>query len=197
MIAIGKKFGILISTVAVVMLCASRADAQRSGTSYGSQLASSFRNRTSSSWFSSDTIRNQVFSRAVSRDQFAPRNPPARTALSRPAPKPFSAINRGPTVSPYLALNNPLSQASDYYNIVRPNRDQRRINQQQQRVNQRLLRQNIANQSRLNQMAAAGPYDPKGSELLTPTGHAAAHQQLGNYLNLGGYYPPPSPPKSQ
>ena len=42
--------------------------------------------------------------------------------------KPFSRIDRGPTVSPYLALNNPFSTAEDYYNIVKPLQEQRRTN---------------------------------------------------------------------
>ncbi|NOY40380.1 MAG: hypothetical protein GXP26_00900 [Planctomycetes bacterium] len=195
MIAIGKKFSILISAMAVVVLCVSTVDAQQASQGFGARRAGELTSRNNISWFSADTIRSQA--RQVFRDRFAPVAPPIRASASRPAPKPFSTISRGPTVSPYLALNNPLSQASDYYNIVRPNREQRNLNQQQQRVNQQLLRQNIANQSRLNQMAVEGPYNPKGSELLAPTGHGAGYQQLGNYLNLGGYFPPPSPPKGQ
>jgi len=84
-------------------------------------------------------------------------------------------------VSPYLALNNSFNQVSDYYNIVRPQ-------QEQQQVNQQLQRQNQANQRRLNQLAAKGPYSTRGDENSAPTGHSAVFQSLGTYLNTGGYY---------
>jgi hypothetical protein len=104
--------------------------------------------------------------------------------------KPFSRIDRGPTVSPYLALNNPFSTAEDYYNIVRPLQEQRR-------TNDAFSRQQYAQQRKLNQIAAQGPYRITGNPNAAPTGHSAGFMQMGAYMNTGGYFAPPTQPKSQ
>lgn len=109
--------------------------------------------------------------------------------------KPFSQIDRGPAVSPYLsltnALNNPFSSTStDYYNIVRPQ-------QQQERINRRVAQQQYMQQKQLNQVAAQGPYSIKGDDELAPTGHGSGFMQLGAYLNTGNYFAPPTNPKQQ
>jgi hypothetical protein len=104
--------------------------------------------------------------------------------------KPFSRIDRGPTVSPYLALNNPFSTAEDYYNIVKPLQEQRR-------TNDAFSRQQYAQQRKLNQIAAQGPYQITGNANAAPTGHSAGFMQMGSYMNTGGYFAPPTQPKSQ
>ncbi|MGI9327268.1 MAG: hypothetical protein ACR2PZ_18770, partial [Pseudomonadales bacterium] len=130
--------------------------------------------------FTSGHLTRQL--NTASRDRVrAPNLGSYRPPSSSFGSKPFSSISRKPTVSPYLGLNSSFDQASSYFNNVRPQ-------QQQQQVNQQLRRQNMANQHRLNQMAAAGPYSPRGDENAAPTGHTAVFQNLGTYLNTGGYY---------
>jgi len=200
MIVVSKKFSLVLSAVALVALCVGTVSAQSSSKGFGTTRANEFRNNNSSNRFSSDTMKSRLNYQSVSRNRFAPRasrTPPSRSTAAQRAPKPFSSISRGPAVSPYLALSDPRSQASDFYNIIQPRREQRRMNQQQQRVNQQLQRENQANQHRLNQMAAVGPFDPRGSETVAPTGHAAVFQHMGNYLSYGGYFPPPSPGKKE
>ena len=198
MITRNRAIGILLSAVAVLVLVGSSAQAQSStrksaakkkGPSssggYGAMIARGYTNRNSAARFSSSYIRNQLTARSV-RGSVNPLTPATTlgsyTPLSaRKTPKPFSSISRRPTVSPYLALSNSFNQVSDYYNLVRPQ-------QQQRRVNQQLQRQNQANQHRLNQLAAKGPYNPRGNENAAPTGHSAVFQSYGTYLNTNGYY---------
>ncbi len=104
--------------------------------------------------------------------------------------KPFSMIDRGPTVSPYLQLSNPLSTASDYYNVVKPLQEQRN-------TNDRLMRQQYAQARKLNQIAAQGPYQVTGNEDAAPTGHSTGFMKYGTYMNLGGYFAPQTAPKQQ
>jgi len=98
-------------------------------------------------------------------------------ASSRPKNKPFSSASRGPTVTPYLGLGGlPTGGAPNYYTNVKPRLEQQRVNRRNQQRNQAL-------QHQLNQVAAQPPFNPKGSEAMAPTGHAAA------FMNYGGYYP--------
>ncbi len=99
-------------------------------------------------------------------------------ALGRSS-KPFSSVSRGPSVTPYLALDQPFSNsATNYYTLVRPQLEQQRINQQMQRQTEMMQRQ-------LSQVTSRPPYDPTGSEMNSPTGHGAV------YMNYGGYYTMP------
>jgi hypothetical protein len=101
-------------------------------------------------------------------------------ALARPN-KPFSSISRGPSVTPYLALEQPFSNsATNYYTLVRPQLEQQRINQQMQRQTELMQRQ-------ISQVSAQPPMNPAGSQLIAPTGHPAV------YMNYGGYYQTPAP----
>ena len=111
-------------------------------------------------------------------------------SMAQRSSKPFSMIDRGPTVSPYLQLSNPLSTASDYYNVVKPLQEQRN-------VNDRLMRQQYAQSRKLNQMAAQGPYQVTGNENAAPTGHSTGFMKYGTYNNLGGYFAPQTAPKQQ
>jgi hypothetical protein len=102
------------------------------------------------------------------------------TASMGRANKPFSSISKGPSVTPYLALDNPFtSPATSYYTQIRPQMEQQRVNQQQERQNQLMQRQ-------ISQYTAIQPFDPTGSETRAPTGHASA------YMNYGGYYTTPA-----
>ncbi len=199
MITVSKNLDRFLLALAIAVVTTGTAYSQSGTTGYGAYQTNGIRNLNSSSQFTSTRIQQQLQHRSVNNDrQYLSRiTPPARQAARQNVSKPFSSVSRGPTVSPYLALSNSRNQVSDYYNIVRPQREQRSLNRQQQQFNQQLLRQNTANQHRLNEMAAAGPFDPKGSEDIAPTGHAAVHQSLGNYLNFGGYFPPPSEPKQR
>jgi hypothetical protein len=98
--------------------------------------------------------------------------------------KPFKDLNRGPAVSPYLALSGSLNGVSDYYNIVRPQ-------QRQSRTNSRMQRQTMANSRRLNQMAAASPYNTQGDPFLAPTGHSSTYMNLNSFQSTGNYFAPP------
>jgi len=177
-----KAFAIVLSSTIGLVLTSHSALAQSGTKSYGSNRISELTNRTGASRFSSKFIRDQLTASSVTRVRAAGSNLGAyKPTSSSFNSKPFSSISRKPTVSPYLALNNSFNQVSDYYNIVRPQREQ-------QQVNQQLQRQNQANQRRLNQMAAKGPYSTRGDENSAPTGHTAVFQSLGTYLNTGGYF---------
>lgn len=130
-------------------------------------------------------INRQSFSRS---EMGAPRQPLVGNA-GMASSKPFARIDRGPTVSPYLSLNNPFSTAEDYYNIVRPLQEQRRTNDAVQR-------QQYAQARRLNQIAAQGPYSITGNANSAPTGHGAGFMHLGSYMNTGSYFAPPTKSKS-
>ncbi len=192
MITQSRTLGMVFSAVAALVLTSSLAQAQSGANNFGSTRVNSFVNRVGASQFTTGRFQDQITSRALSRDNRFVRpdlgsyTPPSSGQSS----KPFSSVTRRPAVSPYLALNNSFNQVSDYYNIVRPQREQRQVNQQ-------LQRQNRSNQSRLNQLASKGPYSPKGNENSAPTGHAAVFQSLGTYLNTGGYYAGPPAPRQQ
>ena len=169
------KFSLTMLTVAAAMLIPSESQAQG-----GFAAAEMNRLQSVSRPNSIATIRNSTVNSAVPRYSFAGVNPGlSLNALSRPN-KPFSSISRGPSVTPYLALDNPFtSPATSYYTQIRPQLEQQRINQQQERQNQQMQRQ-------LGQIGAQPPYDPTGSEMRAPTGHASV------YMNYGGYYTMPT-----
>jgi hypothetical protein len=169
------------SMIAAFVLGESHASAQQ----YTQNLLNAWTNRNTS--YTSDRMRNNVLSRTVPQYNFSNVN---RGVLSgaygsssaRPQ-KPFSNVSRGPTVTPYLGLlsSNPYTSTTDnYFNLVRPQMEQ-------QKVNDRLTQQNIAMQKQLNDVASQAPYSPTGSADRAPTGHAAV------YFNYGGYYTPVKP----
>ena len=162
-------------------------------TGFGTQQTQNLINRNSASRFSSSYIQNSIINRSAATVGVAgvnQRNFLGSTGISTPRSKPFSSVTQGPTVSPYLALSAPRASASDYYNVIRPQQQQRRESQRQQR-------QDIQQQRRLNQMAARAPFSTTGDENRAPTGHVAVFQSLGSYQNTGGYFPPPSRPKQR
>jgi hypothetical protein len=164
----------LLLTFAVVtwaMLVASQAQAQ---TGFAATEINRLSKVSNPANHSADRIRSNAITTAVPSYGFAGVN-----ALGRA--KPFSSISRGPSVTPYLALDQPFSNtATNYYTLIRPQLEQQRINQNQDRQNQLMQRQ-------LSQVASRPPYDPTGSETMAPTGHTAV------YMNYGGYYQVPPP----
>ena len=161
-------------------LVGDRAQAQSGSSSYQLDRISG---RNSVSQFSSQRFQNRARSiRGFGTGGVNRRSYGGASSSSR-RPKPFSSINRGPAVSPYLALSGSLNSVSDYYNIVRPQREQARANSQ-------LQRQTQLNQRRLNQIAARGPYDLQGNENLAPTGHSATYMFFDNFQSTGNYFPP-------
>jgi hypothetical protein len=62
---------------------------------------------------------------------------------------------------------------------------------EQQKVNQQMQAQNQRMQRQLSSIFAQAPYDPQGSEMRAPTGHAAV------FMNYGGYYPVSPVPQQQ
>jgi len=178
-----------------------QAQSGQTGSGFADASLRAIRNRNSMDRFSTSRITNQIRNRSVTQSGVAGIN--RRSYLNNSTSqiqksKPFSGVQKGPAVSPYLALSNPFtSTATSYYTQVRPLAEQRRMQQQQQRQQRVLERQQYIHQKKLNQAAAQGPYSITGSEEFAPTGHAAGYMQLGNFQETGNYFPPPTEPKSR
>ena len=165
--------------------------AQSSASGYTKNLLSRQARGTKSSFFGSKNILARNQSTLLPRSGVPGINRSTRPSSGASARnKPFTGVARGPTVSPYMALSRPFGSSTDYHTVVRPLAEQQRQQQQQQRIN-------IQNQRRLNQVAARAPFNTRGDENAAPTGHSAVFQSLHNYLNTGGYFPPPSRPKQR
>lgn len=162
---------------------------------YGATQMNNILSRNSASQFTTSRIMQQVRNQAVppagvggvNRQNFIGRG---SSPLGGPASKPFTGLDRGPSVSPYLTLSNPFSTPSDFYNIVRPQQDQRAFND-------RISRQQYAQSRKLNQMAAQGPYQITGNESAAPTGHGTGFMQFNAFMNTGNYFPAPTGPKER
>ncbi len=91
--------------------------------------------------------------------------------------KPFSGVQRRPTLSPYLGLlrDNDTNDADlpAYFAFVRPQQEQQRVNQQQNREVQQLNRQVQQLDRRI--------INPSGSQTLRPTGHQTMFMNLSHY----------------
>jgi hypothetical protein len=152
----------------------------QTGSSYTNRQLKSIQNRNSAAAFTSQRLNNRVFSRTAPTFAYSNVNRNLFDS-ARGRQKPFSSYTPGPSVSPYLALSAPFtSTATNYYTQVRPQIEQQRINEQ-------MAQRNAALQRQLNAIAAQGPYDPQGSDVRAPTGHAAV------FMNYGGYYTMPPP----
>ncbi len=173
--------------------------AQDNSRGFGAAQIQALKARNSANQFTIDTANRQAINQGVTsvgvvgvnRQNFATgnRSPLVGNAgIAGSGAKPFSRLDRGPTVSPYLALSNPFSTPSDYYNIVKPQ-------QEQSRVNQQMARQQYTQSRKLNQLAAQGPYQITGTERYAPTGHGSGFMRFGTYMNTGGYFAPPTQPK--
>jgi hypothetical protein len=187
--------------VAATLVGAGSASAQPNFRTYGEQATKGLQAQNSASNFSASRINRQILNQSVSRTGVAgvnarnyttgllgTGNASALSAAPSRSSKPFSAIDRGPTVSPYLSLDNPFSTATDYYNVVKPLQEQRR-------VNDRVMKQQYMQAKKLNQMAAQGPYLITGNENAAPTGHSSGFMKYANYMNTGGYFAAPTQPK--
>jgi len=153
--------------------------------------------QNSSVQFSADQMNRQVLNRAapmVGVRGVNMRNFMQPSGNQGPTSKPFSGIDRGPSVTPYLSLANPFNTVAgdEFFTQIRPQREQA---QQRQRA-QQTARQQAVQQRRLSQAAAMGPYSITGSEEFAPTGHGATFMQMGAFQNTGGYFAPMTQPKS-
>jgi hypothetical protein len=171
------KTGFAILSIIAACVLANRAHAQ-SGFA-GSEIDRLQRTSSSANYSASRLVNSatRVPRPVTGLGHFQPSG--LSSASMGRANKPFSSISRGPSVTPYLALDNPFtSPATSYYTQIRPQLDQQRINQQQERQNQMLQRQ-------ISQYTSVRPFDPTGSDMRAPTGHASV------YMNFGGYYAMP------
>ena len=175
-------------TAAALTVCvAVQAQAQQQA-NYSQTQMNALKNRNSAAAYSSQSIKSQVFNSVVPQYSFSSVNRGMfKGAMTGPGKsKPFSHVNQGPNASPYLGLlaDNPFtSTTTNYFNHVRPQIEQ-------QKVNEKLMQQNLKMQQQLTAAAAQPPYSATGSEDRAPTGHAAVYQNNGGvYGNPGGYYP--------
>jgi len=101
---------------------------------------------------------------------------------SLPNAKPFSHIQRPPTLSPYLNLlrngGDSLDGLPNYHTFVRPALEQQRTNQRQQRQIQRLGREVQSVNRQLSFQA-----DP--SNAVRPTGHTTVFMNHSHYYTFG------------
>ncbi|MCA9261191.1 MAG: hypothetical protein KDA61_18375 [Planctomycetales bacterium] len=134
--------------------------------------------------YGADAIRNRIYSEAVPQYWFSNVNRGMfQSSSTARRSKPFSSMQTGSSVSPYLGLSQPFtSSATNYYTQVRPQIEQ-------QRAQEAMQRQIMQQQRQMGQYAVQGPYSIRGSERYAPTGHAAV------FMNYGGYYPQPAPPR--
>lgn len=170
----------LILTLAITGTFASTAGAQ--GGDYTRNQLQSLRVNNSTAGFTSSRVRAQTYRSAIPQYSFSnvSRNVFGSLGNTGMGSKPFSGVNSGPSVSPYLNLSSPFSSsATSYYSMVRPQMEQQRINEQ-------IERRNIMLQRQLNSMTAVPPYELRGDSDVAPTGHAAV------YMNYGNYFAPPT-----
>ncbi len=166
------------------LFCALVGDRAQAQSGFAESALQRIQSRNSVNRYSVDRIRGRISGRSVSVSGVPGVNRRTYGASSSSArSKPFSSINRGPAVSPYLALSGSLNSVSNYYNIVRPQREQARANAQ-------LQRQTQLNQRRLNQISAQGPYNLQGNDNLAPTGHSATYMFFDNFQSTGNFFPP-------
>ncbi|QDU58412.1 hypothetical protein [Aeoliella mucimassa] len=109
----------------------------------------------------------------------APRQSASFGVGSSSTPKPFSSVSADPTVSPYLNMFRDSLDGSDdlnYQTLVRPQLQQRSINQQVERQAQAINRQITA-------LSARNAYNTTGDANAMPTGHTSA------FLYHSHFYP--------
>jgi len=111
------------------------------------------------------------------RVQRSVRPPTAPGARNRAPVKPFSNLQRSPTISPYLNLgrDDGLDTLPNYFSLVRPQLEQQAINRQQNRRLQSLGRD--------VQQIQQSAFDPAGSEQIRATGHTT------RFLNTLQFFP--------
>lgn len=188
-----KQASLIVGLCLCLLADGSNLFGQAAMSNYAATQLNMLKNQNSASAYSIASFRQQAVTSAVGTTGVPGVNfrtyglQPTNLSSRR---KPFSGAQMSPTVSPYLALSNPFATATDYYNIVRPQQEQRRINQQ-------VAQRQYAQEKQLNQVAAQGPYSITGNEEMAPTGHSAGYMQYGAYSNTGTYFPAPTKPQSQ
>jgi len=190
--SVTMKFVATLSTLLAITLSLGLAQ-ESTAQGFGAASVQAFTKNSSVDRFSTarirGTINNQSYGTAGVRGVNARSFGNAFSAVSSGA-KPFQGLNRGPAVTPYLGLSNSFNQVSDYYNIVRPQQEFERLRNQQQRTNDQTQRALVAQQHRLNQMAAAPPFDIRGDEDAAPTGHGTTYMSYSSFQNTGNYFSP-------
>ena len=113
------------------------------------------------------------------RQATVPQQSAVPQAVQLTGSKPFQNLQRGPTVSPYLSLDMPETSTSlpNYYAYVRPQLQQRDINEAQAEEIRRLRQQ-------VRQNGGQG----KLSKNITNEGLPTTGNSL-QFLNLGSYFP--------
>jgi hypothetical protein len=119
--------------------------------------------------------RPAVYTPPSFRSQQMPAPQPVQTAAYV---KPHSGLPTGPSVTPYLALDQLETQNGmpNYYLYVKPQLDQSDMNQAQQMQNRRM-------QQQLRRASTAGILPRTTSGGMPTTGHST------QFMNNGGYYP--------
>lgn len=186
---------------AALLLAAAAKSAFAQGGAAETQLQQ-LRDRTNSSQFTSNRFIAQARNQGVTVNNGLGAgniNPLLRS--SRPASfggsnrssnlprsKPFSNIQRRPSVSPYLGLfNSSFDDQADalaYQTIVRPQLRQQQRNRQQQQFNDRMRAEAARLNARLQNIQAGAGFNPQGNPNLMPTGTGG-----GVYRNYLHYYP--------
>ncbi len=115
-------------------------------------------------------VTNTSISSGVGRTPSSAGIPTVPSAGRSGGSKPFSTLNRGPTVSPYLNLFNTgiggTASTIDNYNVlVRPQLQQQRTNRQLQRQTQQL-------NQRVQAISARPDFNAQGSDQIMATGHS-------------------------
>jgi hypothetical protein len=175
-----KRLVTLIVAIAACWIYAIAPAAAQDNSLYTNRQLRSYQTRNSAAAFTSQRFQNKVLSRVVPKYNFTNTNRNLLDA-ARGRSKPFANVRPSSPVSPYLALDQPFQNtATTYYTQIRPM-------QEQQRLNQQMAQRGAAIQQQLNDIAAQGPYDPRGNEGQAPTGHASS------FMNFGGYYQMPGP----
>jgi hypothetical protein len=188
-----KHLSLIVAACLALLSDGSKLFGQAATSNYAAAQLNLLKNQNSASSYSIANFRQQAMTSAIGTTgvpgvNFRSYGLQSTNLSSRR--KPFSGSQLSPTVSPYLALSNPFATATDYYNVVRPQQEQRRVNQQ-------VAHQQALQQRELNKMAAQGPYSITGNADMAPTGHAAGYMQYGAYSNTGSYFPAPTKPQSQ
>ena len=104
-----------------------------------------------------------------------PAPQPVQTAAYQ---KPFAGQQQGPSISPYLALDQFETQQGlpNYYLYVKPQQDQTAMNQAQQVQNRRMQKQ-------MRRAMTTGIMPTSTSGGMPTTGHST------QFMNNGGYFP--------
>lgn len=179
-----RNFKVIIGTIAVVTMlmgnrCWGQSGSRRSPgarpstpISTGSQFA---RNRAMQRVRNSTTAPRAPSVGRIRRNMVSGRGRSVGSVASNQR-KPFSGVQRRPTLSPYLGLLRDADDSADlpaYFAFVRPQQEQQRVNQRQNREMQQLNRQVQQLDRRI--------INPSGTQTLRPTGHQTLFMNLSHY----------------